>query len=151
MYILTLICVSVLVCLTRQRYEAETHIPRTDGETKRPAKKVYNTIPSESCCFTRQLSPQGQLNHKLTQSFCSSMHRFKAQKTVDEKTMKDKRSGLFLSSKSVVWAGVITAWRRLMSRDNHWNYGTCLKAASDVWCVWIITQSYQKNVWLRFG
>ncbi|CAF1937148.1 unnamed protein product [Brassica napus] len=28
-----------------QRYEAETHIPRTDGGTKRHAKKVYNTVP----------------------------------------------------------------------------------------------------------
>jgi len=33
-----------------QGCKAETHIPRTDGETKRPAKKVYNTVPCDSCC-----------------------------------------------------------------------------------------------------
>ena len=31
---------------TLQRYEAETYIPRSDGEAKRAAKEVFNTVPS---------------------------------------------------------------------------------------------------------
>ena len=40
-----MICDFILVCPALQRYEAETHIPRTDGGTERHAKKVYNTVP----------------------------------------------------------------------------------------------------------
>jgi hypothetical protein len=39
----TLFCVGISVYPTLQRYKAETHIPRTAGETTRPAKKVYDT------------------------------------------------------------------------------------------------------------